>query len=74
MKILKIEKIDGIYNVTFQKRTLFKGIKKFTEQFKSGMQTYMFASSGLYIRPDGTQLKNGHWIARAIDKWERSFS
>ena len=75
MKIVKIEKDpkkNRVYNVTFRKRTLLKGFQEVTESFKeSDEEVYMFKQSGYYIRPDGTELGNGHRIALAIDNFKK---
>ena len=77
MKIVNIERDPEkkrVYLVTFRKRTLFKGFQEFTESFKeSNEDVYIFRQSGYYLRPDGSELGNGHWIALAIDRFQKSW-
>ena len=77
MKIIKIEKDPErarVYNVTFRKFKLFGPDSEFVEQFKeSDEYQFRFRQSGYYLKPDGSHLSNGHWIAEAIDQFKRSW-
>lgn len=76
-KIIKIKKDKNkkrVYHVTFKKSPIFGKQKIWMESFKeSDEHEYLFKRSGCYLKPDGSELGNGHKIAMAIDNFKKSW-
>lgn len=75
MRISKIEKINGIFHVTFipNKIEKFFGVKEQIKKYKATCSTYMLGGGTVYVAENGEKLSNGHWVAESIDRWRNSF-
>jgi len=78
MKIIKIEKSDRIYSVTFKPNKLqaLFGATIHTEKYKDTLETYKLTGH-VYIDQEGRELGctfgYGSDIREAIDRWRRKF-
>jgi len=75
---MKIKEIKGgamCYTVTFKPNWLEKlfGVKEKTEKFKQTNADYLFGGGAVYVRRDGSELGNGHWVGKAIDKFRKTW-
>lgn len=49
------------------------GLKEKTVLLKRSGDTYMFGGGSVYIRKDGSELPNNHYIGVAIDKFRKTW-
>lgn len=76
MKIKEIKEKENCYSIYVVTLTpnwfekLF-GVKEKENEYKDTGATYMFGGGRAYIKKNGDDLGNGHWISEAIDKWRR---
>jgi hypothetical protein len=78
MNIKEIKQKEGsylIYQVTFTPNWLEKlfGVKEQTKEYKDTDATYLSGGGTVYMNKEGNNLGNGNWIAKAIDRFRRTW-
>ncbi len=78
MRVVKIEKSKDdyrIFNVSLEPNLIEKifGVKERVESFKDSGRTYVYGGGVVYLRKDGSQLKNDSSIANKLDNFQNAW-
>lgn len=76
MKIVSIKKEDDLYVVELKPnfiQRLFGMENKINKYKRNPFETYTFGGGSVYYNQKGEELRNNHYIQKAIDNYRRSW-